>query len=206
MINANGGDGGDSTSRVSFGGGSGGVVRLAAVTISGNGSVTATGGALGSSYSKGCYTQWGGAGAAGRTRLEAFNHQFTGTINPDSPRLSPYGAFPQTTLAAQLKVVSVGGTPVVNPSAGFNPPDITLNSGLPVEVVVRAYNIPVQSGDPPADTVVDLHLLSENAADLVVSSTTPLIPTSNPGESEVTINVTFPVGFTRGFVHSKWQQ
>jgi len=216
IIDAKGGDGGESTTKTSFGGGggSGGAVRLAAVTISGSGEIIASGGTGGISFYVGdCssaygtqYTiGYGGNGSDGRTRLEAFNHQFTGTVTPDFARRTPYAAFPQATLAPELRVISVGGIPLENPGASFNPPDITLDSNEPVDVVVRAYNIPAQSGEPLTDTVIDLHLFSENAADIVkVSSTSPLIPTENPGESEVTISVTFPAGFSRGFVHSTW--
>lgn len=195
-IHADGGRGGISGGiALGGGGGSGGAIRLLAPTITGAGIVTATGGAAGS--------DWGGSGANGRIRFETFNSSFTGTMSPPFPFRRPYGVFVPTALSPQLEVVSVNGISIVNPAASFTPADVQINTTNPVPVVIRARNIPLQTGTPPVTTIAKVHVLSENAPDAIIDSG-PFVGTDE--ESVATASVRFPTGFARAFVKAAWDQ
>ncbi len=192
-VQANGGAGGGFSGR-GGGGGSGGAIRLAAPTISGEGTLTALGGASGGGRA--------GGGSSGRIRLEAFESDFSGTMSPSFPFRRPYGVFLPEGLPPSLVVVSVNGIPLEDPTGSFTPADVTIDTTAPVSVAIQARNIPTTSGDPAVPTVVNLHLLSENAPDETVEST-PLSGTAD--ESTATVTVTFPTGFTRAYVRAEWQ-
>jgi hypothetical protein len=196
QILARGGRGGHGD--LEGGGGSGGAIRIVAPTIRGTGMLVASGGAAGASEGSNCSD--GGNGAPGRIRLEAFDHQFTGTTNPVAPRRAPIDVF----LPAQadralssLRVVSVDGVALENPTASITSADVTTETRDPIEVAVEARNIPL-------GTVVNLRVISENAADQVLDST-PLAGTRALSTATVTIP-SLPPGFSRAFVRAEWSE
>lgn len=94
-ITANGGRGGPDTANARVGnggGGRGGAIHLLAPSISGTGTLRALGGGSGNSA----------LGSYGRIRLEAFEHQFTGSINPANIWASPFKVFLPTTNFPQV--------------------------------------------------------------------------------------------------------
>ena len=178
-ILSNGGD-----SPLYGGGGAGGAIRLLGQTISGNGVLQTNGGGGG-----GC----GQNGGAGSIRLEAYNQNFAGSSSSNLTSGTPFATFVPTAgnAAATLKVLSVGGVAVnPNPTGSFSVPDVTINSSSAVPVVVQAVNIPL-------GTVVHLQFWSENAPDMEVD--TPGL-SGTLASSSATANVTFPPGFSHGFV------
>lgn len=197
LITALGGSGGD-TRTFSFtysgGGGSGGSIRLVAPTISVTGSLAAYGGFGGPVDPSWNSSTYGGPGSPGRIRVEAFKHEGLTSVNPTPHLATPVALFLPTTFAS-LRVVSVAGVPVVNPMGSFTVPDVTINSTSPVAVVIEARDIPLSA-------VVTLHLVFENAADLVVS--VPQL-TGTEALSQTMVAVTIPPGFSRGFVRATWE-
>lgn len=134
-ITANGGRGAESTSSWAGGGGggSGGAIKLMAESISGNGTISASGGAGGD----------GGAGGSGRVHFEANNVSWTGTVTPINTYSHPSTVF--VTNIPTLTITSIGGVNVpVNPSGNYGQPDVVLpfTTPNPVTVNVSATNIP----------------------------------------------------------------
>ncbi len=206
-IRANGGKGGNSIG-YGGGGGSGGAIRLAAPSIAGNGELEAKSGVGGTGRSGICpgagsafIRGHGGAGADGWIRMETFNQEFAGSSDPTPILSSPVALFLPETPAPQLRVTSVAGIPLVNPTGSIAPADIDIETDTAVTVQVEARNIPLTSGNPSELTIVKLYLVSENDSDQVIEST-PL--TGTFGLSTATIDVVFPFGFTRGFVRATW--
>jgi hypothetical protein len=122
------------------GGGAGGAIKLIAETIEGNGGINAHGGGggFGGKYRN------GGAGGAGRVRLEAGTVNRTAATNPDYTFGYPSTVF--VVNVPELRISSIAGVAVPeNPSGAFGSPDITLPSGTtnPVAVGVSAENVPV---------------------------------------------------------------
>jgi hypothetical protein len=184
-IHANGGEGGSSTIGFLGGAGSGGSIRLVAPTIAGTGTLSAQGGGVSRAFLR---------ASDGRIRLEAFQHTFTGTINPVPRRATPFAVFLPASQPS-VRVVSIAGTnlPVV-PTGSFATPDVTINSASAVTLNIEARNIPV-------GTVIKLHMYSENNADQIVDST-PLAGTF--AQSIATASVTVPSGFSRMYVRATW--
>lgn len=121
------------------GGGAGGSIRLVANVIKGNGGITANAGDGGRGWATN-----GGAGSAGRIRLEAqSNLRTTGT----SPPLSvgyPYAVIPPN--MPSLAITSIGAIDVpAVPKGAFGSPDVTLpfNTKNPITIVVTGTNVPV---------------------------------------------------------------
>jgi hypothetical protein len=200
-ITANGGDG--ANGGFGGGGGSGGAIRIAAPLVTGTGSLTATGGAgaggFGAEMELGCGDD-GGTGSDGRIRLEAFEQEFTGVTRPTAPRAAPIDVFlPAREDRAQpiLRVVSVDGAPLENPTASITSADILAETREPIDVEVQALNIPV-------GTVVNLRLISENQTDQVIDSP-PLMGTRDLSSTTVMIPV-LPPGFSRAFVRAEWSE
>ena len=193
-ITVNGGiaaEGGFSGSQGTAGAGSGGAIHLMAPTISGNGVLSTRGGS----------GPLAASGSIGRIRIEAFIHQWNfrddfSNIPPASTTTgSPFNVFVPTLTSVRL--VSVAGVPVnPNPTGSFEMPDVSINSGAAVTVVIEARNIPL-------GTVVKLHLFSESGPDQFVDST-PLAGTTQT--STATASVVLPSGFSRGFVRATWTQ
>jgi hypothetical protein len=183
-ITSNGGNGGLATNGNSFPGGigSGGAIRLVALFIQGNGTISA-----------------GPASAPGVVRLEAFQQNFTGTIplgttalaTPASVITLPSGG------PATISVTSVAGVPIpANPTGSFSVPDGAINQSTPAAVVIQANNIPL-------GTVATLYIISENGPDITVQ-TSALAGTL--ASSTATASVTFPPGYSRGYVKATWTQ
>ena len=185
VIAANGGSGAPCDTRA--GGGAGGAIRLMAITLSGTGTLSAAG------ASGGCGT---GAASTGRIRLEAFQHNFTGSINTAFSRSSPAQTFVPTTPPPLARVVSIAGVPVPSkPNGTFETPDVTFNDGTAVNVAIEAWFV-------PPGTIVKVHVFSENGADQIVNAT-PLQGTLT--QSTATASIVFPPGFSRGFVRAVWR-
>ena len=182
-ILANGGSGGVGGGISSAGGGSGGGIRLVAQTITGSGLIQATGG------SNNCTT----GGTSGIIRLEANQLNFTGSENGNITSGTPFATFVPTAgnPAPAVKVVSIGGATVnPNPTGSFSTPDVTISSAVAVPIVVQGTNV-------PTGTVVHLQIASENGPDIIVD--TPGL-TGSPQSSTATVNVTFPPGYSHGFI------
>lgn len=94
-----------------------------------------------------------------------------------------------------VRVVSIDGNAVpLQPSGSFEIPDVSIENAGPATVEIAARNIPLA-------TVVNLNVYSENGADQILTST-PLVGTLV--NSAATVSVTFPPGFSRGFVRATW--
>ena len=191
-IRARGGAGGPSAGpgfAGGGGGGSGGSIRLAAPHIEGTGILDASGGAgAGGNFG------FGGNGSVGRIRLEDFDHTFAGSSSPTALLATPFATLVPTTGAPEVHVVSVNGSPVVNPSGTFPPPDVTISQGTPATVDIQARNVPLTA-------TVKLYLVSEDGADQIVTAP-PL--TGTPASSTATATITFPTGFSLGYVRATW--
>ena len=172
-------------------GGSGGAVRLVAPSVSA-GTINAYGG------NNGC--NGNNAGSAGAIRIESFNNpggNFPGNngSNPTVTYGSPFNTFVTASQVPTIKVVSVNGVPVTQPATGsFQMPDVTINTGSPVTLQIQASQVPV-------GTVAALLFFSDNGPDMTVNST-PLAGTL--AASTATATVTFPAGYTRGFVSASF--
>jgi hypothetical protein len=145
VVRALGGFGGSLAScRVGAGGGgTGGAVRLVATAIAGAGTIDVSGGGPGGACSG---ETSGGAGSAGRVRLEAFTN--TAGINfPGGARLSSASPGPVTLAnAPTLRITSVGGVAApASPGASLSNPDIVLPDTVtnPVTINLAASNIPL---------------------------------------------------------------
>jgi len=182
LISANGGSS-DNTCSCS-GGGSGGAVRLAANSISGNGSVTAGGGV------NNCRN-----GTPGAIQFEAF--QISGVTSSPASLQSAPGALFLPTLPVSIQVVSVGGVALPStPSGSFQTPDVVINSSAPVPVALQV------SGIPPG-TVLTLFVYSENGTFQSVQ-TSALQGTLQ--SSTASASITFQPDLSLGFVKATWTQ
>jgi hypothetical protein len=186
-ITANGGSGFPCVPFEEAGSGGGGAIRLVASIISGTGTLSANGGPGGCA---------GGPGGNGRLRLEAFQNNFTGTLNTQFTRSSPTNTFLSATPPPSIRVVSVAGAPVPStPNGSFELPDVTINQDSAVPVAIEAKFVPV-------GTIVKVHIFSEDGADQIVDSM-PLQGTL--AESTATASIVFPPGFSRGFARVVWR-
>jgi hypothetical protein len=197
-ILANGGYGGFGTGgcyqQYSGGGGSGGAIRLVAPVLQGSGTLRVEQGYV--NVGNGCVQSGESYGAPGIVRLEAFQHSWGYSIPSGSYSSgSPISSFVPSTPPPSIMVTSIGGVAVPpSPTGTFEMPDAVINTGAPVEVQIQAKNVPPGS-------VPKLYLFSLEGADQILDAT-PLVgslPTSTAGAS-----VTFPSGFTRGYVRVKW--
>lgn len=198
------------------GGGAGGgaVLICSSSSLTVNGSITAAGGNGGQGANPGVTLGFGGGGAAGAIRLvtpvlkgtgslaasvirfEAFQQNFTGTPQPPAAVLaSPFALFLPSTSTPAVRVTSIDGKSVpANPTGSFTLPDVGISKSTPVTVNIAAKNVPI-------GTVVKLYISSENATDQTVDST-PL--TGSLSASTATATVTFPSGFSLGYVRATW--
>lgn len=149
-IVANGGASGTSAGDgrgATGGGGSGGAIRIVATAISGNGTISAQAGAAGtgagSTGTPQYYQNNGGAGAAGRVRLEAETFTRTAASNPSHSFGSPSSAF--VAGLPTLRITSVAG--VAAPANPTGNADITLPSTTPNPVTVEFATTGVPVGN-----------------------------------------------------------
>jgi hypothetical protein len=130
-------------------------------------------------------------------RVEAFVNQFANNFN-DTPFAlsSPSPLFLPSTAAPSVRAVSVNGVPVpTTPSGSFVTPDVVIDTGVPATLVIEARFV-------PPGTIVKVHISSENDGDQIIDSA-PLAGTL--AQSSATVSVTFPPGFSRGFVRAVWR-
>jgi hypothetical protein len=155
------------------GGGSGGAIRLIATTIDGNGKINANG-AAGSGY--------GGAGGAGRIRLEAENLLRTTQSTPTFSFSTPYEVFPA--LLPTLRFVSVAGVAAPAQPTGNMDVSLPADVGNPVSVELAG------SGVPPGSSI-KLVSAPESGAQSTATST-PLA--GNEGDSRATAQINIADG------------
>ena len=211
LVPLTGGSGGGGLGAVAGGAGGGAILIASSISISGIGSIKATGGGrVDGGYNAGAggsirlvapdISISGALDASGATgcsrrpngivRVEAF---VIGSINASGPfyTATPFGLFLSPSGVPALSVISVGGNPVAtSPTGTFTVPDVTVSSASPLPVAIKAANIPM-------GTVVTLVVFSENGPDQTILST-PLAGTL--ASSTATATVTLPPGFSKGFV------
>jgi hypothetical protein len=176
--------------------GSGGAIRLAAVSIitSGTPLLDVSGGNTSSCSSI-------QNASAGQVRIEAFQNQSNFNVVPISQgsTATPFNAFLPTSSVRVVKVNGIALPP--NPSASFTLPDVTINQSQAVTIEIEAKNIPI-------GTIVNLEVFAENPSNLAVvnevAASTPLGGTV--ALSTATASFTFPPGFSRCFVRATWTQ
>lgn len=182
MISGAGGSAAGSCGNPPAGEGAGGAIKLAANTITGNGTIIAFGG--------------DNTGANnGAIRLEAFQilaHNLS--ISP-GPTLADPGALFTPTQAVSIQVVSVAGIALPSePSGSFASPDVTINTGSPVMIAIQTTGI-------PPGTVLTLSIYSEDGTSQTVQ-TTALQGTLQ--SATATASVTFPPDLSLGYVKATW--
>jgi hypothetical protein len=168
-------------------GGSGGAVRLVANTITAANSAQIHVEVLGTGTCK-------VVNDSGLARVEAnsLNSVSAGIIGGQSIFSVPFAHNLPKVPVPIITVTSVGGMTInANP---FSFPDVSINTGSPVPVVISATNVPTAS-------TVSLYLLSDTQP----NQTIPVKLTGNDQVSTATVNVTFPPGGTRGFVKAVFQ-
>jgi len=204
-INANGGAGGNSGGNTSAdgcgcfgvgygGGGSGGGIRLVTNTITGAGTLTASGGS-GQSYTPNCAGY--NSGGNGVLRIEALYASFTGKLYGTLSTGTPDGAFLllPTAPPPSISVQSVNNTQLPQPpTGGLTTPDVTINTSSAVTITVQASYIPV-------GTIITLNVFSDNGTNQTVQ-TTPLTGTLQ--SSTATATMTFPSGYSLNYVKATW--
>jgi hypothetical protein len=181
-ILANGGTEGTPIS-VLAGAGSGGSIHLIAPSINGSGTVNAVGG-------NGSTTAPNGA-----IRIEAGTYtNGLGLSTPYTVASTPNLYLPNAS-PGTITVVSVGGVSLpATPTGSFVTPDASINSTPAVPVVINGTNIPV-------GTVLTLQFFSDSGTDFTVQA--PALA-GTLAQSTTTVQVTFPAGFTRGYVTATW--
>jgi hypothetical protein len=168
------------------GAGSGGAIRVVSNAINGGGYFTATDGG-------GC------GGTFGRIRLEGYTISsgfgFFGTpVTQSTPLNNFYQVSIPTTPQPSLQVTSINGQPVTeNP---FSFPDITINTGQPVPVVITGHQVPV-------GTIPILTILGETGDQDNLQCPGGMQGTL--ATSTCTINIQFVFGGSRGLVWTSWQ-
>jgi hypothetical protein len=180
-ILANGGNSGPSYG----GGGSGGAIRLAAPIVNGDGSIQVAGG----------NANYGGVynGTPGQIRLEAFQLSTSFSLAGPAVAGTPFDTFVNTTQPT-VRVVSVDGVAVnPNPTGTFELPDVTINKGGAVAVIIQCKNV-------PAGTTVNLQIISENGLNQSINF--PALDAN----LRATASVKFDSGFSRGLLKATFTQ
>jgi hypothetical protein len=162
------------------GGGSGGAIRIVATTISGNGTVQATGRAAQDSTV--VYYSNGGDGGDGRIRLEAEAITRTAATTPAYTTSIPGPLF--IAGAPKLSIASVAGINAPANPTGNADINLPANTPNPVTVVLTT------SGVPPGN-VVKLTVTPATSAPIVVTS--PALAGTNASAS-ASVSVTLPSG------------
>ena len=163
------------------GSGSGGAIHLIAPAVSGNGTLST------SAYY---------ATTAGEIRIETASYPNSLTLTSPYTVSSTPNLYLPATPPPTLTVVSVGGVslPAV-PTGSFTVPDANINSSAAIPVVIQAAYI-------PPGTVPTLQFFSD-VGGTDFSVTVPAL-TGTLAQSTTTVQVTFPAGFTRGYVLASW--
>lgn len=184
-INANGGNPGVPTAQCPFGG-SGGAIRLVSNAIAGSGTLTAVGGSTGQ-----CHSQ----GGPGIIREESTSTFFGGSTYGTVAQSTPFRLLLPTSGSPSANVISINGTSITPNPNTF--PDITINTGSPVPVVIQTQNI-------PTNATIALTILDENnVADTVVTAP-PLSNCNAQNVCTTTVAVTFPFGGSYGLTKVTW--
>ena len=182
-ISSQGGGGGQGRDGGYPGGaGSGGTINLIAPTVTGTGALNVYGGGI---YAITSY----GIASGGYILINATTNTFTGNTYGGITTLRPLIAPPLPTLTAAptVTIVSVNSVPVPQPPQGlFATPDVTINTPNAVVINISAVGVPV-------GTVVTLDIVSELAADQVISCN-PLAGTIT--SSTATCSATFPTSIS----------
>lgn len=192
QIDADGGNGvAGSSGVVSSGGGSGGSVRLVAPSVSGMGSVSVGGGQFPTNGAR--------IGSVGRIRIEALNYTYTGEFTSGASvrvvRLTDSTIVTPMQAPSQVRVVSIGGVAApLQPTGLFSPPDVTIDSADPVDVIVEATNIPL-------GTTLGIDVYNESLG-VMSAQTTPLDGTLEASSATATIDI--PPGFSGVTVQATW--
>lgn len=168
------------------GAGSGGAIRLVAPSVVVGGPLTA----------RGRKTNTVQESTDGIVRIEAASpvvNQF-GSCIPCSISTSLVAPIVPATTGSNVKVRSIAGIQVnANP---FSFPDISINTGSAVPVVIEGRQI-------PPGTQARLHVFSENGA---ADQTFTVALQGTLDLTTATVNVTFPTGPSRGYVRATWNQ
>lgn len=173
-------------------GGAGGAVRLVANTITWTNDVNNIyvegNGGQGNNGACQSYPQ------SGLIRLEGNSVHSIDHIGLHGPYIVsvPFALNLPSVLPPVLTVTSVNGVSInANP---FSFPDTTINTSSPVPVVISAVNVPLASN-------VTLYLISDTQPNQSI----PVKLTGTDQSSTATVNVTFPLGGSRGFVKAVFQ-
>jgi hypothetical protein len=182
-ILANGGASGGTAGENSGGtggGGSGGAIRLLATTLSGNGTLSAAGGA---SPGAGFYCHNGGSGAVGRIRLEAETFTRTAASTPPFPAVTA----PTTVFVAGLPTLRITSVAGVNaPAVPTGNADIVLPANTPNPVTVTFATTGVPVGNTVTLTVVPATAASVSAVSPALSGSTD--------NATASVNINLPSG------------
>ena len=186
-ISAVGGNGGPELVALGRGGGGGGggAIRLAAPDLEGSGSLQVGGGT-------GIHN--GGHGGPGRVRLEAFQHNFAGSTDPETRLATPGPVLPPPS-SPRVRVVSINGATVpTTPLGNMASADLTIDTSSAATIQIEAENIPL-------GTLISLTMLSESREKIEAQST-PLTGTFE--NSTATATITIPAGFSLFNVVATW--
>ncbi len=184
-VNANGGQPGAATGQCGAGG-SGGAIRLVSNAIAGIGNLTAVGGKSG---------QCPAGGGSGIIREESTSTFFPGGISGTLAQSAPFRLLLPTAGSPSANVISINGISISPNPNTF--PDITINTGSPVPVVIQTHNI-------PATATLTLTILDENNVADTVAQAPPLSNCTASNVCTTTVNVTFPFGGSYGLSKVTW--
>jgi hypothetical protein len=183
-INANGGRAGQPYVEYA-GGGSGGAIRLVSNALAGSGTLTTVGG-----------TNFrGGGGGPGIIREESTSTFFGGNVQGTLAESTPFRLLLPTAGSPSANVISINGISVTPNPNTF--PDITINSGSPVPVVIQTQNV-------PTNAAIALTILDENNVADAVLQAPPLSNCTPSNVCTTTVEVTFPFGGSYGLTKVTW--
>lgn len=189
-IRADGGStGSGGTHGIYGGGGCGGSIRLIAPILQGGGLLTTNpGGSVNNSSTF--------VASYGRARLEAYQHNQNFTLNQTNwTKASPFNSYVPNTKPPRIEVTQIAGqTIAASPTGSFDTADVTINTNTPVQVVIRAHQV-------PTGTIPKVYLNSLDGNDQTIDAP-PLTGTYE--DSTSTVMATFPNGYSRGYVRAVW--
>ncbi|MBI5694880.1 MAG: hypothetical protein HZC51_03930, partial [Nitrospirae bacterium] len=199
------------------GGGGGGMIRLIADTITGEGTIQATGGSGGDQTYSSNTSYWdGGDGSSGRIRLEADHLLRVANTNPSYQFGYPTAVtFPDG--IPSLTITSIGGVPAPEGAIGdFEYPDVNLPYGTqnPVTVGITAANIPLTTAVTVTVRVSPRKGTESTATSTALSGTTESstatasvnLPASEPAIISVYVSVPVVAMFGDGPVYAEGEK